>query len=1426
MNISAQTACPSNIPPATTDEGECFATVSSGLALIDPPAPPDVVTYSLTGATTTASTTGNDASGNSFNIGVTTVEYSWTGNNTCSFPLIVLPEITMPDIADLQWETDPGECFHTVVGTAFDPAVSCNGATSDDSLRWKHDFDGGGTSLNGKKFHCGTTTVTWTFYFKTTADSIVATTQTMTVTVEDTQAPAAICKDTVIRLQPGGTATVTDFQIINGGSYDNCTPSNGLTFHWSRTNFNCTHAGTDTVTLTVTDQSGNRASCTADITVRYHVDPHAAVTPSESKLCSGENTALTLSNPGFETVTSWTWTVNAPNGISGNTGGSFAAGADAVIRQTLENSGNAAQQVIYTVTPKVFQLCTLTPPIVARVWVNPHPELMMPADSNMCNDALVRIPLSANSTVSAGAAVYYDWSVTAGDSVTGYLNAANKQPVIPGSAIEQLLHNQSSAVRSVVYTVTPYLKLDNQYCTSTHSYTYTANIAPDVTFDLEPSAVHGGWNISCAGYSDGSIAVTNARGGWQDNGYDYEWNTGSAASTVEDLTAGAYGVTLRDRMVGCSAQQSVTLSEPAPLTAAVADVTKPSCNGPTGTIVLDVQGGTQAYQYEWTGPEGYVFNGPKDSTLRSGTYYITVTDTNGCSANLTAILPSMGSETPRVQWNRSVFGDDGNGDQYNISCYGAKDGFMNPSMDVTSVVVYTWKYQGEILKTDTAVTFFHFGDMFINHLDAGEYRLSVMDDMGCLYECEPQILREPDPITFTSSIPQTSHGYEIECYGDASGKITISGVTGGYGELYGAYEYLWNPAGDGQQGMPEQSGLPAGTYELTVRNKGERSGQAFYCDTTASFTLRESPEIMVKATIPQQKSYEIACFGQRSGSINIDITGSYDEYLLHWSSEDGTVTDPYAKNQRGLPAGTYVLDITYGTDMACSTRKTYTLRQPAEIQPGAVVENAACYGMRNGKIALSAEGGVPGYSYEWRSPDASLTHPAQQNQDHLGAGIYWVIITDANACIKTATFEITEPDTLLANILWDDPSCTPGADGTIAIDPSGGTPGYDIAWSNGATGVATIGGLTEGDYSVVVTDAHGCVIEENVRIKTPENLQVTAAATSNYHGYEVACFGDHSGNIRLDMQHGRPPYAYRWYLEGNPVAEIDPAGVPAGRFTVEVTDRFNCSGVTNVVELKQPEKMRIQADVRDLTCAGGGNGSAELFVSGGTAPYAYVWSTGESGAQASQLNAGTYPVHVTDRNGCAADTVIALRQPADIRILFDTDDAYCPETSDGAIRTRITGGTAPYSCLWKESGATVADPTSLKSGTHTLEVTDAQNCTATATVVIGYRSDVCLRVPNAFSPNGDGVNDVWEITVGDPLSAAGRHAIRDIYPDAVVEVYSANWGILLYRSPKGYPEPWNGKYNGKDLPVNSYMYLIRLGNRINPFTGNITIIRN
>ncbi|MDR1667614.1 MAG: gliding motility-associated C-terminal domain-containing protein [Bacteroidales bacterium] len=1177
----------------------------------------------------------------------------------------------------------------------------------------------------------------------------------------------------------------------------------------------------------------NNYSCTSNpttlFTVKVQPSPRLEMVSSvSSAICSGDTVSLTasMSNTLSDATWSYATVAHVPAGMT--VSGSVAS-TPGIFQLSFDNADVNKLEATYVFDPIITitslnQVCLeKNDSTVIGITVNPIPALLSAFSGNdsLCHDEGTAIRLLTQNLEVAGLMKYhldvnYDASSVANVLLT------------PGTygwqdEIDQTdLQNISEQVQTVRYIFMPTIDVSGKMCNG-ESDTVIAYIAPELKFDLQPSSYAGGWNVQCHGGNTGKINIRSLQGAWGTFGYDYLWNTGAATDSVFQLRAGDYSVTVTNRVYGCHASETITMEEPQKI-GIVANVTKPVCNGPTGKIELQVSGGTRTYEYQWNGPEHFVSVDSAATSLRAGNYYITVNDANACDTSFTVVMPAGNSSELFPNWNESRYGImDGNSNTYyNISCHGANDGYVLPRITVQNIVVYTLWEEDRIVKTDTAPssTIFPVGSIRVENLSAGKYHLTVVDEAGCTYETAPIFIRQPSPVTFDTSVLVYPSGFEIDCYGSETGQIEILNIEGGYGTYYGPYEYVWTSVNPVQQGAPTQTQLAAGSYELNIRNK-RLSG---YCDTTLVFTLRQPPEITVTATIPSHDGFEIACYGQKTGTIEIDVAGNYSEYQFRWDSPNGEILHPASQNQYNLPAGDYRLDVTYGVS-GCVLQKQYVLRQPPAIEPNAVIQDVTCYGASDGAVSLSPSGGIPGYRYLWQTPDFGIyiSHPTRQNQTDMPPGTYWLVITDTSECVKAITLEIREPDEIKANITAEDPTCTPGNDGFITLQPTGGAPDYSYSWSTGSTG-RDITGLSEGDYTVTITDSNNCTATDSARINTPGNLMVEAEVVSNYNGYQVACYGGRSGKINLKIPNGRMPYTCQYILDGN-MMDLDPQHAVAGNYQIQVTDQFNCSGVATVL-LAQPSKMQLTAVVAEPSCADYDNGSIRTAVTGGVGPYTYYWSgTGADTPVAEQLQAGQYAMTVIDGNQCEIDTLFHLSQPEAIQIQWETVDAYCPEIPDGSIRSRVTGGVAPYVYRWQGLGSALPELNEITSGQYMLEVTDDQNCTATATIIVGYHSNACLRIPNAFSPNADGTNDRWEISAGDPASTATPYALGDLYPEAIIEVYSANWGLLLYRSQKGYPEPWDGRYNGKYLPVNSYVYVIRLRSDLKPITGNVTIIK-
>jgi gliding motility-associated-like protein len=190
------------------------------------------------------------------------------------------------------------------------------------------------------------------------------------------------------------------------------------------------------------------------------------------------------------------------------------------------------------------------------------------------------------------------------------------------------------------------------------------------------------------------------------------------------------------------------------------------------------------------------------------------------------------------------------------------------------------------------------------------------------------------------------------------------------------------------------------------------------------------------------------------------------------------------------------------------------------------------------------------------------------------------------------------------------------------------------------------------------------------------------------------------------------------------------------------------------------------------------------------------------------LNSGTYTVTVTGSNGCASTENITIFYPSSITVAgtITTDDA----THMGMIDISITGGTSPYTYLWS-NGANTEDIQSLFSGNYVVTVTTADQCAATATFTV----DIPLIIPNVITPNNDGKNDDFEI-----LNIGAYQQVR-------IDIYN-RWGDLIFRftgTGADYYQPekrWNGKENGKNLPMGSYLYIITLDD-LEPVTGSVLV---
>jgi len=294
----------------------------------------------------------------------------------------------------------------------------------------------------------------------------------------------------------------------------------------------------------------------------------------------------------------------------------------------------------------------------------------------------------------------------------------------------------------------------------------------------------------------------------------------------------------------------------------------------------------------------------------------------------------------------------------------------------------------------------------------------------------------------------------------------------------------------------------------------------------------------------------------------------------------------------------------------------------------------------------------------------------------------------------------------------DLPDCPSGTNGNLTVTPEGGTPPYEYAWSTGEN-TATVNNLSEGTYTVVVTDANGCSSFLTYELNG-ENTEVSITPRSR----DTDCNAS-NGNVRLTVQGNSGPYSYQW---SNSSTSKNIFGLPPGTYTVTVTDDNGCVAI-RTYEIGQRNAPELDLDITDTNC-NDDNGAIDLSITGGRAPYTIQWDNDcgpEDEEDISNLAAGTYSVTVTDDRGCIVTASGVVEKSSRIRIVARASEASFGQ-SDGSIDVSVKGGTPPYEYDWGIDGTgDFDDPEDLSSvgaGTYTLVVRDAAGCTKEEVVTI------------------------------------------------------------------------------------------------------------
>ena len=279
-----------------------------------------------------------------------------------------------------------------------------------------------------------------------------------------------------------------------------------------------------------------------------------------------------------------------------------------------------------------------------------------------------------------------------------------------------------------------------------------------------------------------------------------------------------------------------------------------------------------------------------------------------------------------------------------------------------------------------------------------------------------------------------------------------------------------------------------------------------------------------------------------------------------------------------------------------------------------------------------------------------------------------------------------------------------GNDGAINVIVFGGVPAYSYQWSNGAT-TDSIYNLSPGYYYLTVTDGGGCVVDTFFYLLPPPQLSISST--------NVSCYGMSDGSASVSVSGGASPYYFNW-SNGQNVSTIN--NLQSGDYYVTVVDQNGCTK-TSFVTITQPEPLQIEITQNIVSCYGGSDGTAYANVNGGTPPYQYFWSNGQTSPLANNLSEGTYTITVTDNNNCTSTSQVEIISNSPIMISFSKIDVSCYGYADGKIIANVNGGVPPYQYFWS-NGENYNEISNLSEGVYVLTVYDSNNCSETSYEVI------------------------------------------------------------------------------------------------------------
>ena len=901
---------------------------------------------------------------------------------------------------------------------------------------------------------------------------------------------------------------------------------------------------------------------------------------------------------------------------------------------------------------------------------------------------------------------------------------------------------------------------------------------------------------SCSGVADGSFSLRAKLGNNMGGVYIYDWEDFGRDTTIttsiSNVEPGTYRVTVFDDN-GCTYVDSISVGAEKTLSIeeTIVDV---SCNGfGDGSIVLEARtiptfSATPPFTFNWmgTGTENPINTADRSQvdSLEAGSYEVTMIDDVGCSVSATYTVAE-----PDIL---AIMEDSIQGE----TCPTGMDGFA--SVAVTGGTgPYTYQWNDPAMQTDS----------FASGLVADTLQVLVADANSCIDSLEVVINQQAGPqiLSFASD--------SVSCPGDMNGMLTVQAQNGN-GNITG---YSWSNGVSGPSAT-QIDNLAPGIYTLTITADDG-------CVTVQDAAVIDPAPLQIDNVNDNSPT----CPGFSNGSLNVVVTGGTMPYTYAWNL--GDTLDFSLRN--GLAAGNYEITVVDANNCA-PLLVSGTVTDPANIVVdfteivGVDCAEGDCDGAARATARLS-DNSAQIFNFNWATGTTAMD-TTNVLASGLCAGENTVVVTDEAGCTVIDTVVIPSPDSIVLTLSGDDPTCNAFTNGSAVVAASGGTPGFQFNWTDLGLMQDSVSMLGAGTYTVIVTDANGCIKSDSVTLIEPDVLDLTLDQNISM---DPSCSDTNDGIISVSINEnsainplGTNPYNWSGGIAASDASIAD--NLQAGTYSVTVTDTEGCTD-TLTVTLTQPTPIIFDfPQPAAPLCFGDATTFNIGNISGGAGMNIldYTYTIDNNGLsftpdQSAQIFAGTRTVTVEDMNGCTASDTFMVIQPDELSVAFNPAVVEI-ELGDTMSRLEptIVSSTQIDSFIWSPStflsAANVQNPVvnPLESQDYVLRIVDANGCTAQGQVLVELNRARNVFIPNVFSPNGDGRNDEMRMYACRGVSAVNYARVFD------------RWGSLLYQEQNiGIPDCaggtvlWDGKINGQDLPSGVYVYIVEV-----EFIDNVTLV--